>query len=85
MAGEVGLSRPLRLSPLAANRAYKYLGVRMTVHSDTWAEVAHVQTRTQAISKLMKGHQYTSKQAKSGDPLQHLGRCVTAPGRGLCR
>eukprot|EP00961_Rhodomonas_salina_P125107 1685775-Rhodomonas_salina.3 len=52
-----------RLTLLPASSAYKYLGVRMTVHGDTSAEVAHVQARTQAISKLMKGHQYNSKQA----------------------
>eukprot|EP00961_Rhodomonas_salina_P017945 241352-Rhodomonas_salina.1 len=53
------------LTPLAANKAYKYLGVRVTAQGDTSEEVAHVQKRTHDISSLMKGHPYTSHQAIS--------------------
>eukprot|EP00961_Rhodomonas_salina_P098844 1329780-Rhodomonas_salina.1 len=51
--------------PLASNKAFKYLGVRLTVHSNTSAEVAHVQQKTFDISSLLKDHPYTPGQAEN--------------------
>eukprot|EP00961_Rhodomonas_salina_P120156 1616879-Rhodomonas_salina.2 len=53
------------LMPLAANKAFKYLGVCLTVHSDTSAEVAHVQQKTFDISTLLREHPHTPTQAEN--------------------